>query len=93
MALLPGRAQLLTGPQEGAGFIADDDDEDEEEEARRERRRRKKRKNREADEALDDEDLDLIGVEIERPEETQVGQLLPRSHASCSPQRSLDSSA
>jgi hypothetical protein len=66
---------LLTGIQEGAGFIADEDEEDEEEEARRERRRRKKRKNREADEALDDEDLDLIGVEIEKPEETQVGWL------------------
>lgn len=61
---------LLTSGKEGAGFIADEDEE-EEEEARR-RRRRKKRKNREADEALDDEDLDLIGVEVERPEETQV---------------------
>jgi hypothetical protein len=91
--LLPDRAQLLTGIQEGAGFIADEDEEDEEEEARRERRRRKKRKNREADEALDDEDLDLIGVEIEKPEETQVGWLPPRHQVSCSPQRSLDSSA
>jgi hypothetical protein len=84
---------LLTGIQEGAGFIADEDEEDEEEEARRERRRRKKRKNREADEALDDEDLDLIGVEIEKPEETQVGWLPPRHQVSCLPQRSLDSSA
>jgi hypothetical protein len=91
--LLPDRAQLLTGIQEGAGFIADEDEEDEEEEARRERRRRKKRKNREADEALDDEDLDLIGVEIEKPEETQVGWPPPRHQVSCSPQRSLDSSA
>ena len=61
---------LLTNKQEGEGFIADE--EEEEEEAARRRRRRKKRKNREADEALDDEDLDLIGVEVERPEETQV---------------------
>jgi transcription elongation factor SPT6 len=62
---------LLTIIQEGEGFIADEDEEEEDE--ARKRRRRKKRKNREADEALDDEDLDLIGVEVERPEEAQVG--------------------
>lgn len=58
--------QLLTDPQEGAGFIADEDEDEDEAEARRERRRRKKRKNREAEEDLDEDDLDLIG--IERPE-------------------------
>ena len=51
--------------------MVDEDEEDEETERKR-RRSRKKRKNREVDEALDDEDLDLIGVEVERPEETQV---------------------
>lgn len=61
---------MLTGKQEGAGFVVDEDDDDEEES--RKRRRRKKRKNREADEALDDEDLDLIGVEVERPDAEQV---------------------
>ena len=48
------------------------DEDEEDEEAERKRRRKKKRKNREVDEALDDEDLDLIGVEVERPDETQV---------------------
>lgn len=48
------------------------DEDDEDEEAERKRRRRKKRKNREVDDALDDEDLDLIGVEVERPDETQA---------------------
>lgn len=62
----------LTTIQEGAGFVVDED-EDEEEEARR-RRRRKKRKNREVDEALDDEDLDLIGVEVERPDTEQASE-------------------
>lgn len=43
--------------------------------SRKERRRRKKRKNREEDEALDDEDLDLIGVEV-APRETQQVRIL-----------------
>lgn len=47
--------------EEGAGFIADEDDEEEEVESRAARRKRKKRKNREVDEELDEEDLDLIG--------------------------------
>lgn len=72
-AVSPG---MLTDGQEGEGFIADDDDEEEEEVAERRRRRKKKRKNREAEEALDDEDLDLIGVEVERPAEEQVRHTL-----------------
>ncbi|KAH7383811.1 transcription elongation factor-like protein spt6 [Pyrenochaeta sp. MPI-SDFR-AT-0127] len=75
--------------EEGEGFIADEDEE-EEEEARR-RRRRKKRKNREADEALDDEDLDLIGVEVERPEETQSRfKRLKRGHKERVKSRGID---
>lgn len=62
----------LTRVQEGAGFIADEDEEEDEVEDRAARRRRKKRKNREMDEALDEEDLDLIGVEYEPREQTQV---------------------
>jgi len=54
--------------------VVDEDDDDEHESARK-RRRRKKRKDREADDALDDEDLDLIGVEVTRPAETQVREL------------------
>jgi hypothetical protein len=61
---------ILTGVQEGEGFIADEDEEDEA--AERKRRRRKRKKNREEEEALDEEDLDLIGVEVERPVEEQV---------------------
>ncbi|KAF1965153.1 transcription elongation factor spt6 [Bimuria novae-zelandiae CBS 107.79] len=57
--------------QEGAGFIADEDEDEEEEVSRKERRRRKKRKNREEDEALDEEDLDLIGVDVEPREASQ----------------------
>jgi len=60
---------VLTVSQEGHGFVVDED-EDDEEVNRKERRRRKKRKNREEDEALDDEDLDLIGIDVE-PRETQ----------------------
>jgi transcription elongation factor SPT6 len=48
------------------------DEEEEDDDAERKRRRRKKRKNREVDDVLDDEDLDLIGVEVERPEENPV---------------------
>lgn len=66
---------MLTAVQEGAGFIADEDDEEDEEVSRKERRRRKKRKNREEDEALDEEDLDLIGVEVEPREASQVQPL------------------
>lgn len=59
--------------QEGAGFIADEDEDEEEEEvSRKERRRRKKRKNRAEDEALDEEDLDLIGLDVEPREASQV---------------------
>ncbi|KAL5372344.1 hypothetical protein DPSP01_013579 [Paraphaeosphaeria sporulosa] len=57
--------------EEGAGFIADEDEDEEEEVSRKERRRRKKRKNREEDEALDEEDLDLIGIEVEPREQAQ----------------------
>ncbi|EMD86378.1 hypothetical protein COCC4DRAFT_193668 [Bipolaris maydis ATCC 48331] len=72
----------------GEGFIADDDDEEEEEEvAERRRRRKKKRKNREAEEALDDEDLDLIGVEVERPAEEQR---LKRGHKERVKSRGVD---
>ncbi|KAH9875754.1 hypothetical protein IAQ61_003218 [Plenodomus lingam] len=75
--------------EEGEGFIADEEEE-EEEEARR-RRRRKKRKNREADEALDDEDLDLIGVEVERPEEPQSKyKRLKRGHKERVKSRGID---
>jgi transcription elongation factor SPT6 len=49
----------------------DEDDEEEEVEDRTARKRRKKRKNREV-EALDEEDLDLIGAEYEPREQTQV---------------------
>jgi len=74
--------------EEGEGFIADEEEE-EEEEARR-RRRRKKRKNREA-EALDDEDLDLIGVEVERHEETQSKyKRLKRGHKERVKSRGID---
>jgi hypothetical protein len=61
----------LTALQEGRGFIADDDDDDDVE-ARSARRKRKKRKNREIDEELDEEDLDLIGIEVEPKEKPQV---------------------
>ncbi|XP_014562115.1 hypothetical protein COCVIDRAFT_85053 [Bipolaris victoriae FI3] len=71
----------------GEGFIADDDDEEEEEVAERRRRRKKKRKNREAEEALDDEDLDLIGVEVERPAEEQR---LKRGHKERVKSRGVD---
>ncbi|CAO2650067.1 Nn.00g013590.m01.CDS01 [Neocucurbitaria sp. VM-36] len=75
--------------EEGEGFIADEDEEEEEE--ARKRRRRKKRKNREADEALDDEDLDLIGVEVERPEETQSRfKRLKRGHKERVKSRGID---
>ncbi|KAL6705067.1 Transcription elongation factor spt6 [Coniothyrium glycines] len=53
--------------EEGEGFIADEEEEEEDE--ARKRRRRKKRKNREAEEQLDEEDLDLIGIETAEPEE------------------------
>lgn len=56
--------------EEGAGFIADEDEE-EEELSRKEKRRRKKRKNREEDEALDEDDLALIGVDVEPREASQ----------------------
>ncbi|KAF2202531.1 transcription elongation factor Spt6 [Delitschia confertaspora ATCC 74209] len=48
---------------EGAGWVVDDDEEDAEEDAERSRRRKKRRrKERErSEEALDEEDLDLIG--------------------------------
>jgi transcription elongation factor SPT6 len=58
--------------QEGEGFIADEDEE--EDVAERKRRRRRKRKEREEEDVLDDEDLDLIGLEVERPAEEQVRQ-------------------
>lgn len=60
------------------GFIVDEDEEDEAEDSdERERRRRKKRRRaeREQEEALDEEDLDLIGEanpEFQRREQTQV---------------------
>jgi transcription elongation factor SPT6 len=57
-----------------------DEEEDDEDESARKRRRRKKRKDREADDVLDDEDLDLIGVEVDRPAETQVRELLSRPY-------------
>ena len=61
---------VLTRFQEGTGFIVDEDDE--EEEVRHKERRKKKRKNRDRDrdEALDEEDLDLIGVDYEPKEAT-----------------------
>ncbi|KAF1917757.1 SH2 domain-containing protein [Ampelomyces quisqualis] len=75
--------------QEGAGFVVDEDEEDEE--AERKRRRRKKRKNREVDEALDDEDLDLIGVEVERPDEAQSRfKRLKRGHKERARARGVD---
>ncbi|KAH7412051.1 SH2 domain-containing protein [Phaeosphaeria sp. MPI-PUGE-AT-0046c] len=75
--------------QEGAGFVVDEDEEDDEGERRR--RRRKKRKNREADEALDDEDLDLIGVEVERPDEAQSRfKRLKRGHKERARARGVD---
>ncbi|EAT86717.2 transcription elongation factor Spt6 [Parastagonospora nodorum] len=75
--------------QEGAGFVVDEDEEDEE--AERKRRRKKKRKNREVDEALDDEDLDLIGVEVERPDETQSRfKRLKRGHKERARARGID---
>jgi transcription elongation factor SPT6 len=63
--------EVLTGSQEGEGFIADEDEE-EDDVAERKRRRRRKRKEREEEDVLDDEDLDLIGLEVERPAEEQV---------------------
>ncbi|CAI6342465.1 unnamed protein product [Periconia digitata] len=56
--------------EEGAGWVVDEEEE-EEEVSRKERRRRKKRKNREEDEALDEEDLDLIGIEVENKDTSQ----------------------
>ncbi|KAJ4326269.1 Transcription elongation factor spt6 [Neodidymelliopsis sp. IMI 364377] len=77
--------------KEGAGFIADEEEEDEED-ARRERRRRKKRKNREAEEGLDDDDLDLIGVERpEREDESQPKyKRLKRGHKEKRKSRGID---
>ncbi|KAF2119350.1 transcription elongation factor-like protein spt6 [Lophiotrema nucula] len=65
---------------EGSGFIVDEDDE--EEEVRRKERRKKKRKNRDRDreEALDEEDLDLIGVEFEPKEPGRNFKRLKRGH-------------
>lgn len=59
------------------GFIVDEDEEEAEDSDERERRRRKKRRRaeREQEEALDEEDLDLIGEanpEFQRREQTQV---------------------
>ncbi|KAF2020308.1 transcription elongation factor Spt6 [Aaosphaeria arxii CBS 175.79] len=54
---------------EGAGFVVDEDEEDEVTD--RVRRKKKKRKNREVDEALDEEDLDLIGADYEPREQQQ----------------------
>lgn len=71
VALLCLLGCLLTSLQEGQGFVVDEDEE-EEEERRKERRKRKKRKNREEDEALDEEDLDLIGLDVEPRETKQV---------------------
>ncbi|KAF2792685.1 transcription elongation factor spt6 [Melanomma pulvis-pyrius CBS 109.77] len=56
---------------EGDGFIQDDDEEEDEVEDRGTRKKKKKRKNREVEEALDEEDLDLIGVDYEPREATQ----------------------
>ncbi|KAF2475420.1 transcription elongation factor Spt6 [Lindgomyces ingoldianus] len=56
------------------GFIIDEDEDEggEEEEDRVSRKKKKKRKNRDrSDEALDEEDLDLIGVDYEPRESTQ----------------------
>ncbi|ORY11700.1 SH2 domain-domain-containing protein [Clohesyomyces aquaticus] len=55
------------------GFIIDEDeDEGDEEEDRGQRRKKKKRKTRDrSDEALDEEDLDLIGVDYEPRDTTQ----------------------
>jgi hypothetical protein len=61
---------VLMPSQEGAGFIAEDSDEEDEDRAAR--RKRKKRKNRELDETLDEEDLDLIGLETEPRDQQQV---------------------
>ena len=68
-------AAWLIGLQEGEGFLVDDEDEDEEE--RGPRRKKKKRKNRDrSDEALDEEDLDLIGADYEPRDASQVGALI-----------------
>jgi transcription elongation factor SPT6 len=66
----------LTVTQEGAGWVVDEDEEDEEGSRGRERRRKKKRKHRErerSDDALDEEDLDLIGADYTPKEASQVG--------------------
>lgn len=74
------------------GFIVDEDEEDEAEDSdERERRRRKKRRRaeREQEEALDEEDLDLIGEanpEFQRREQTQVCCPPPRGLASLCPE-------
>jgi hypothetical protein len=73
---------ILTIIQEGHGFVVDEDEDDEEEVSRKERRRRKKRKNREEDEALDDEDLDLIGIDV-APQETQQVRTSCCLHVHC----------
>ena len=58
--------------QEGEGFLVGDDEEDEVEEEVTARRRRKKKRAREIDEALDEEDLDLIGFDVEPREQQKV---------------------
>ncbi|KAF2737410.1 transcription elongation factor Spt6 [Polyplosphaeria fusca] len=56
--------------EEGAGFIVNEDDEEDD---HRKRGRKKKRKHREqerSDEELDEDDLDLIGLDVEPKEQT-----------------------
>ena len=65
--------------QEGEGFLVGDDEEDEVEEEVTARKRRKKKRAREADEALDEEDLDLIGFDVEPREQRKVRYKHPMS--------------
>jgi transcription elongation factor SPT6 len=58
----PSRRCMLTNPQEGEGWVVDEDEEDDGL-SRRERRKKKRKKSRD-DGALDEEDLDLIGLDV-----------------------------
>ncbi|KAF2008153.1 transcription elongation factor Spt6 [Amniculicola lignicola CBS 123094] len=76
---------------EGSGFVIDDDDEEEEDPAERRKRRKRKHRDRERDEALDEEDLDLIGIDTE-PREAAQGKYkrLKRGHRGTGRARGVD---
>jgi hypothetical protein len=72
---------FLTFSQIREGFIVDEDEEEEEDgvdpEERRQRRKRKRRQEREEEAQLDEEDLDLIGENIDGWEGKQTEKVRP----------------